>query len=75
MLKIDAESIRQDFFLHALEETTYKVNLKIFEEAFDQVGIYMQRKFLLPFFREVDGAKLSVGTITKTFFHFDHYYS
>ena len=51
--------------MYAPEETIDRVDLKMFEEAFDQAYMDMQKKLILPFVKEMDGVKLSIDARKK----------
>ena len=52
---------------------TDKVNFKVFEEPFDQVGHNMQQKLIMSFLKEVDGVKLWPMAITHTLENHENY--
>ena len=58
-LRIDVDSIREAFNLHALEEATYSVNLEMFHKDFDNAGIEVNKQMIMEFFKEVGGVKIS----------------
>ena len=57
-LRINVDSIRQAFNLHALGVTTYKVNLEVIRRAFENVGIEVNKQMIMEFVKEVGGVKL-----------------
>ena len=66
-------SIKKAFNLHGLEETTYSVNLDIFEKAFDNARVAVNREMLLAFVKEVSGVKLILATIKNKLAECDNY--
>lgn len=42
LLKVDVESIREDFKLYSVDEVTDMIDFKMFDEAFDQAGVDRQ---------------------------------
>ena len=62
-LKINANSIREAFNLHALEESIYNVNLEMFGRAFESVGIEVNNQMVMTFVKEFGRVKLAPAAI------------
>ena len=72
-LKIDGDSIRQAFNLHALEETTYSVNMEVFGKDFENAGIEVNKQMIMAFVKEDSGVKLAPATIQNKLADCDDY--
>lgn len=64
LLRVEVVSIRTTFVLHLATNITDEIDFNMFEEAFDQEGIDMQKKLIFSFLKEVDGIKLTPLSIS-----------
>ena len=72
-MRINADSIREAFNLHPLEEANYSVNLEMSGRAFDNARIEVNKRMVMEFVKEVSGVKLSPTTIKHKISNCDNY--